>query len=464
MPAHIINTFRGGQSPETNRGPAGSFKNAYSVDIRKDDDTLSCGQRMIKESSTTVVDLVMYMVVCSDAKTYAFGDAGKIYQRTSAGVWSLLTTDADGAIKGAAEWNSKIYWATDTKLKSTPISSVNFAAPTTVSSGLTSATTHAMKQVAGAMYLCNSTTIGIIDTSHVFSATALQLPPDVISTALDERDGFMIIGIKKNNNVAESFLFMWDTTSLTWNKRFRISSDNIHSMISGEIMLAHAGESLYFSDLAHNIPLFKIASSSMNNDAICTKDGLVLLGLTGATVPGIYSYGRKKENMPMVLNIEYILSAASITGIGSVKTYGSLVLCSWKTAGAFGVDVLDTANKAAARYESLEWYVPPSQIRPVQVNTIKLIHKALPASCVIAVQYKLDKASSWIDATNIASGATTFSTTGAVESYWSTNHEAMNIYEIAISLTPSGNTTPDIERIETSLLVPPEQIPFPKRK
>lgn len=462
---HIINTFRGGLSQETNKGIAGAFKNWYWIDIRKDDDTLSCNSSMTKESSTTVVDLIKYQVVCSTWITYGFWDTGKIYARSSGWVWSVLATDSDGEIHGAYEWNGRIYYATDTKLKYVTASAPDFTSPTTASSSLTSANTHSMAQVAGALYFCNSNSIGIVDTAFVVWLTALVLPPDLIAQTIEESNGYMVVGARKNNGLSESHLITWNTTTLTWEKRFKLASRDINAIINGEYIIAHAGGNLYLSDMAHHIPLHRIENSVMNPNAVCLKDGMVLMWMHGCSIPWVYSYGRKKENLPLVLNMEYMLSPwLNVTEIGSVKMYGSLLLVSWKAVTwwvtSYGVDVI-TSTKATARYESLEWYCPPSYIRPIQLGNIKVITKALPAGTSYSLQYRVDKSNSWTSALTV-SWDSSFSTTWGVESYWMTQHEAMNIYEIAITLNPSTIYTPDIVRIETEIIFPPEQTPLKK--
>ena len=73
--------FRGGLSTEANKGPRGAFYGGYGLNIRSGDNTLKCNQKLKKDSSTTVTDLVLVGFRASDGNEYAFGDTGKIYRK-----------------------------------------------------------------------------------------------------------------------------------------------------------------------------------------------------------------------------------------------------------------------------------------------------------------------------------------------------------------------------------------------
>ena len=121
-----LKSFKGGKSDYEDRGIFGSFKKSKNLDIRGLEDVLTCNYALVADGTgatgadTVVTDLINFWVNASDGNTYGFGDSGKIYKRTSAGVWSLVYTDGDGEITGAYEWfdpnTSYLYWTTSTKL------------------------------------------------------------------------------------------------------------------------------------------------------------------------------------------------------------------------------------------------------------------------------------------------------------------------------------------------------------
>ena len=121
-----LKSFKGGKSDYSDRGIYGSFKASKNLDIRGTEDVLTCNYALVADGTgasgadTIVTDLINFWVNATDGNTYAFGDTGKIYKRTSAGVWSNVYTDTDGEITGAYEWfdptTSYLYWTTSTKL------------------------------------------------------------------------------------------------------------------------------------------------------------------------------------------------------------------------------------------------------------------------------------------------------------------------------------------------------------
>jgi hypothetical protein len=88
-----IRSVIGGISDYSDRGTLGSFKFASGLDIRKQNDSISCQQGLVEESEGVITDLIMFFVPASDGYTYGFGDAGNIYQRDPATKeWTLVYT------------------------------------------------------------------------------------------------------------------------------------------------------------------------------------------------------------------------------------------------------------------------------------------------------------------------------------------------------------------------------------
>src|SRR3990167_4388074 len=84
MSSFLLQNFNGGEREFENRGIKGAYKHGQALDIRKKVDSLSCQQALAEEGSGVIVDLIMFIVPCSDGNAYGFGDTGKIYKRTSA--------------------------------------------------------------------------------------------------------------------------------------------------------------------------------------------------------------------------------------------------------------------------------------------------------------------------------------------------------------------------------------------
>jgi len=92
----------GGQSQSTKEGVPHSFAYSKHIDFRKDPNLLSILPATVKESSTTVTDLITDMIQLPSGKIVAVGDAGGVYVRTTAGSWSkhgtTLTNTACGMV------------------------------------------------------------------------------------------------------------------------------------------------------------------------------------------------------------------------------------------------------------------------------------------------------------------------------------------------------------------------------
>ncbi len=461
MQIYLIKSWRGGVSDEETRGIKGSGKFLRGCNIHKKLDSLSCQQAMKKESETTVIDLILFMVPCSDGNSYHFGDTGKIYKRTSAGVWSLVYTDPDGKIKGAEEWkgnltgaNSYLYWATDTKLKRKPIPGLaDWTDVSTVAATLTSADWHSMVVGAGKqgdLFTCNKDKLAMVDYTHTYTGEAVKIIPGNITKSLIATDEDLIIGSVKEDNAEEGYLWAWNTLLMAWRKRKRIPTKGINALLISEIIIAQAGLNgeIFFSDLVHQLPITAFpGGGQVNPGGVTTKGNLALFGVYGSSVQnGIYSYGRTAKNRVFALNLDYILTPATIDEIGAIKMIGTDLLASWKSGTSYGVDVVDTANKASAIFESLDFDGGQASIKKTFHN-IKLTMLPLPTGCSVKAKFRLNKKGDWV-AAKLGDGSETFNTAGETEAIFNVGEDG-EIYEVRIELAPSSNDSPEILSIAT---------------
>jgi hypothetical protein len=452
---YLIKSVRGGISDEEDKGIRGSFKNGRSLDIHKKRDSLSCQQAMKKESGSTVTDLILFIVPCSDGNSYHFGDTGKIYKRTAAGVWSLKYTDANGKIKGAAEYNNYLYWATNTKLARKPIPGADgWLDVNNIWNNLTAADWHTMIAgpatagiQGGHLFICNSDKVAMVDNAGIFTSEAVKLTPDVRAKALIDNDEWLIIGTTKADSSEEGYLFAWNVLIMNWKKRKRIPMKGINGLVISEIMIAQVGEAgeLFFSDLVSQFPITAFPGGKVNPGGVTTKGNLAMFGVFGGSNPGIYSYGRTKKNRVFALNLDYILTPTTIDEIGAVKMVGSDLLVSWKSGNTYGVDVVDLANKAIAIYEGLDWDGERPDLKKLFEQIIIQINP-LPTGCSIKMKYRLDKKGDWI-AAKLGDGTETFNIVNATEAIFNIGNEG-TIYEVKAELYPSGNNTPEIFNIK----------------
>lgn len=448
---YTIKSWRGGISDEEDKGIIGSFKFGKNCDIHKRRDSLSCQQAMKKESGTIVTDLILFILPASDGNSYHFGDSGKIYKRTPAGVWSLVYTDPNGKIRGAEEWRGYIYWATATRLGRKPIpgaadwADANPAWQTT----LDDVDWHTMVVGAGRqgdLFICNNDKLAMVDFAGVFTTEAVKIIPNNIIKCLVSNDEDIIFGSVKKDNAEEGYLWAWNTLLMAWRKRKRIPTKGINALLISEIMIAQAGLNgeIFFSDLVHQLPITSFPGGGyVNPGGVTTKGNLAMFGVYGSDKCGIYSYGRVAKNRVFALNLDYVLSMNKLSGIeiGAVKMVGKDLLASWKDGTTYGVDVVDTANKANTIYEGLDFDGGRPFIKKI-FSTIKLTMLPLPAGCSVKAKFRIDKKSDWVYA-KLGNGSEIFNTTGETEAIFNTGVDG-EIYEVGVELFSSGNNSPEI--------------------
>src|SRR5690606_17895594 len=73
------------------------------------------------ELTSVFRDLILFFVKCTDGHTYGFGNTGYIYRISPDYSVTVVYKDAEGTIRGAAEWYSHdgstyLYWATSRNL------------------------------------------------------------------------------------------------------------------------------------------------------------------------------------------------------------------------------------------------------------------------------------------------------------------------------------------------------------
>lgn len=469
--AYKIRGFKGGIADDAYRGVVGSFRFGYGLDIRSANDTLKCNQALKKDTGSVVVDLILFFVSSSNGNLYGFGDAGNIYRKSASdGTWSLVYTDPDGAITGAAEytnWNGSsyvpyLYWATETKLKRIPLSG---SWPTDVSTFADlngDPAWHTMLMAVGVLMICDGQYIDMVDYEGNFGLKALDIVPGNRTKCLLSQDAIAIIGSTRGTKIEEGWLWTWDKIKPSWIVRRMIAEKGINAIIQSEFIIAQAGiaGSLYYWDTATLVPLKKIPGGGwVNPGAVANYKGLPLLGVTGSDNCGVYSYGRMNKNDAYALNLEYIPSHGKMTGvsIGAVAVHGDAPFVSWKDGSTYGVDTIDTAKKATGRYEGLVFDAGNPFVQK-SYRFIKLLTKPLPQDCSVEVYYRLNESGDWLKAL-MEDGSESFDKVGKTKAVFTIEtgdpdeedgEDGLGeTYEVAVTLNPAGNDTPDVVAITT---------------
>lgn len=411
-------------------------------------------------SQTSVFkDLVRWFVKASDGYTYGFGNTGYIYRRDADGFWMQVYKDSNGAIKGAEEKPSAggktyIYWATDKVLKRKLIPGrSDWNDPTIVAQNLSSADWHTMKQVAGTLHICNGSWLAYVGYDDSYTNEGLDLIPGNIAKTIVERDGKSVIGTYKASD----------------------PSTGINGAIDGEVPLVQIGDGdLYYSDMSNSVAIKRFpGGGKVNPGGVCnekqqvemfqweetslswedrqTFGNIALFAVYDADAGygGIYSYGRKNKNHPLVMNLEYALDADEL---GALCNVNGTTLVSYRDGSTFGVMAVDSSTKATGTYYGLDLKSPAkkssNEVRQPKDITkwdrVEIFTSPMVSGTSIQFKYRLDKTGDWITA-YMEGGVTSFTATGEKKAVFLLGDNAQ-IFEPQIILTPTGNTSPEVYR------------------
>lgn len=454
MPKFEIKSFRGGKSEFLDRGIVGAFKFAKNANIRSEVDALSCNQALVTDgnAASIVVDLIRFWVNSVDGNGYGFGDTGKIYKRTSAAVWSVVYTDPDGAILGAAEWYSSttnyLVWATATKLNRTAIPS-NWTTDVNAGSwqkvNLSSTDWHTMAQADGSLMICNKKFLAQVGYDSSYTNEALALRYGVTAKTVSEYGNSVLVG--GGDGVKDSYLLLWDHSAQNWTAKNRIPVKTINGVVDAEVMLMNCGDNeLFFSNMTDKMRVMTM-DGKCNPQGVAEDHGLALFGLYGGSYPGIWSFGRKDSNGVRSLNLEQYLDADEV---GAIWFVGSVLFISYQKGATHAVLKVDTATKAVATYYSLDLKAP----RETVWDRIRMVTDTMPTSTKIQVYYsmkslkisELATEGNWTEAKQ--ESGTDFTSGRDPEFLIGSSGRMINL---RIVVTPSANTTPVIHEIYVDL-------------
>ena len=449
-----INDWSGGLSDSPEIGIKNSFSWGQGLDIHSEPRVLKVLQKLTKKSGTTVTDLVKTSIACSDGNTYLFGDGGKIYKRTSAGVYSLVYTDANGAILGSGEHNGYLYWATASKLSRKPIPGASDWSDIVHDWKTLTADSnyHPMTVCWEELYIGCANDLASVDISGTFTSSALDLPPEERIRCLNPASSYIVLHTWKGNTINEGRIFTWDSLGLS----YLTISETLETGIRASLFLKNflyiwagiSGNFYYFD--SSQLQLLKrlpgVYSSSIFGEvfpeAVTVRQSAVLFGMSAgsgaASKLGVYGWGQYNKNYPLVLSYDYPISTGTTTSIkiGIVKQIGNVTLVSWKDGSSYGVDEIDEAAKQTMGiYESVIFdNETPFQKKRFTKFTLK--HRKLPADCSITLKYRADYNSSW---TTIG----TSSTENSIIAHLSKVFEAYNL-QLRIELNTNANVSPEL--------------------
>jgi hypothetical protein len=423
------------------------FDSLVGVDIHSEIGKAKSSLAMTKESGTTVTELCKSKAVLPNGDSFWFSStSGKTWKRTNAGVWSLVSTNANGACLGASYFNGYLYYASAAKLgriaEGVASSEATWSSHSDSWASFTNGDTsyHPMIEQNLSLFIGDGKYVASVDSGGNFSANALDLQSQHRVTCLKNQGTYLMIGTIASNYINRSGVFLWDTYSSSWTSEGYvrepgidafIETDDFVGCIAGTVgniySLTFDGANIYFQLYRSLRDNGSSVTTSINQDQTTNLNGLPLI----ANPRGIFSLGRKSTDFPIALNVEYVPSAGQgITAVGACVAIGTQVLLAWNNSTTYGVDKLDT-NRTNG------FIITPIAIGNYQRVTVH--YYSLPASTSIGISTKVD-GGDW-------TAQTVITDTIKKRAYFDNGLGEVNYLQAKVTLTSSTTTTPTITSI-----------------
>lgn len=457
----LLNNFHlGGIADSKYSGIPNSLASLVGCNLHGEPGVLKVNQALVKESGSTIDDAISRIVACSDGKSYFFGRiTGKIWSRTSGGVYTLETTNTNGATLNALEFDGYIYYASFTKLGRVAVGAAwstrndNFA---TFTNG--NALYHPMFVKNQVLYIGDGYLVAQVDVG-VFTANALDIEKRYIIKSLGEYEADLLIGTFVSTNVNEARIFRWNTVSVSFTNDDGAPEQGVNCFIPCDnFILAQVGQkgNLYTYNGA-DIEQFKRMQGDwsntnqafVNSDAVCNFNGLPLFGLSNYSgnpaLQGVYSFGAYSSNYPKILNLEYVLSTAHLSNIEitAMAYVGNDVLVAWKDTNSgttYGVDKIDWNNKYSGAY--FETRILTLDRMNGKDIAVKIAYRSLPNGTTITLEKNVNNAG-YISVNLLKDSDKSLFMNDVMVS-------GAGSVQFKISMTASGNNAPEIECCEIS--------------
>jgi hypothetical protein len=452
----------GGLADSEYQGIGNSLSKIVGCDVHSTPGLIKVAQKLTLDSGATIDEFVKNLVACSDGSTYMFSStSGKIWKRTSAGVYSLEATNANGACLGASEFEGYVYYATATKLGRWQIGT---AWSTRTDSFATFTNGDILYkpffEKNGVLYIGDGNLIAQVE-SGAFVADALDIEGSYRTSLLGPIGEALLIGTTVSSNVKKNKAYVWDTWSVSWAQDSDVYEDGLNAFIplaNSVVVQAGSKGNIYAHDGASLTQIKKIPGDysgtnkmKVNPTASIATDINTLIGVSNVSgnpcYQGVYGYGGYSAGYPKILTLDYIISTANVWNveIGSICPIDNGFLVSWKDNNVggptYGVDNFDSTAKFASAYIESRLY---SFDRSVGKTVYFLIpYRSIPTGCNLTLQvyknYGAPETLTLVQDTDRKFYRAEFPIDSAVN------------FKFKLAFTVSGNDAPEIEGINLTL-------------
>lgn len=272
------------------------------------------------ESESTTPNEACFSAIVPNGDIFAVSKiSGAIWRRTTAGSWSLVHINANGAHRGVRYFNGYLFYWTATKLGHFNLAS------TWTDSFATGTNFRGSCEANNTLLIGNGRYVARIDSSNSFSATEFTLPAQFTITEMINIGDDVLIGTYVSTDVAYCKVFLWDTVSTVWTYEDEIFEIGVNCFIQlDNLRLAQCGTSGRFyywtgSQMAY-FGKIKGITTALGEQMTVVFNGRPLF----ANGTKIYSIHREDSALPFAFCGEYTCTGT----ISSLIVQGQTLLAS----------------------------------------------------------------------------------------------------------------------------------------
>lgn len=323
------------------------FDSVVNLDVHSELGVVSTNYALEADATSGVPDEACVQAVTPSGTIYFFSTTtGKIWKRTSAGVYSSITANTNTAHRGARYYNGKVcYW---TASKFGYFTAETEASRNNSKGTFTNGNAYGSCEENLTLFITDGKYIASYNSSDTFTANALDIPAQYVWTCIvPDGNTNILIGTIVTGSVNTCRAFLWDTYSDSFTLSDEIPEKGINTFIKAdELIIAQCGTQGHLYMWTGN--QFTLFDNELRGETTTVGHALstVLNGRPLIAVgTKIYSIYRKYNSQPMAIVQEYTATGS----IASLETSGTFLSVSIAT----GVNKI-SSTKATATIDTPE--------------------------------------------------------------------------------------------------------------
>lgn len=260
-------------------------------------------QKATAVESTTVTELCYSAIDPNGIVYFASSTSGKIWKRTTAGVYSLVKTNANGAHRGCQYFNGRLWYWTASKLGHFNLVSTFTDTFATFTNGKAQGSVEANNSliIADGRYLAR------VDAANAFSANEFAVPAQYnIRDIMNIGDDVLVTTIV-SASVSYYRVFLWNTVDSSWTTEDEVFEQGGNAFMQlDNIRLNQAGTQgrLYYwtgGQMSYFGKIRGATTSTVQRECTVSYNGRALIGIGTK----IYSIHREDMSFPYAICAEY---------------------------------------------------------------------------------------------------------------------------------------------------------------